>query len=58
MKASNVDLVFLVKVAVDGIWKVCPEAGGPVQFTGFNGNYAVYSQCIIYNISSLVLLEP
>ncbi|KAK1317921.1 hypothetical protein QJS10_CPA05g01604 [Acorus calamus] len=24
-------------VAVDGIWKVCPEAGGPVQFPGFNG---------------------
>lgn len=26
-----------LEVAVDGIWKVCPEAGGPVQFTGFNG---------------------
>lgn len=22
---------------MDGIWKVCPEAGGPVQFPGFNG---------------------
>ncbi|RWV84218.1 hypothetical protein GW17_00054082, partial [Ensete ventricosum] len=24
-------------VAVDGVWKVCPESGGPVQFSGFNG---------------------
>ncbi|KAL6995647.1 leishmanolysin, partial [Sarracenia purpurea var. burkii] len=24
-------------VAVDGVWKVCPDAGGPVQFPGFNG---------------------
>ncbi|KAL0366136.1 UNVERIFIED_CONTAM: Leishmanolysin-like peptidase [Sesamum radiatum] len=24
-------------VAVDGTWKVCPEAGGPVKFPGFNG---------------------
>ncbi|KAL5144529.1 Leishmanolysin-like peptidase [Glycine soja] len=24
-------------VAVDGIWKVCPQAGGPIQFPGFNG---------------------
>ncbi|KAK1291665.1 hypothetical protein QJS10_CPB17g02590 [Acorus calamus] len=27
----------MLEVAVDGIWKVCPEAGGPVQFPGFNG---------------------
>ncbi|CAK9312628.1 unnamed protein product [Citrullus colocynthis] len=26
-----------LEVAVDGMWKVCPEAGGPVQFPGFNG---------------------
>ncbi|KAL8167894.1 hypothetical protein V2J09_009393 [Rumex salicifolius] len=26
-----------LEVAVDGVWKVCPEAGGSVQFTGFNG---------------------
>ncbi|KAK2660467.1 hypothetical protein Ddye_007000 [Dipteronia dyeriana] len=26
-----------LEVAVDGIWKVCPEAGGQVQFPGFNG---------------------
>lgn len=25
---------------MDGIWKVCPEAGGPVQFPGFNGKSA------------------
>ncbi|XP_023545765.1 leishmanolysin homolog [Cucurbita pepo subsp. pepo] len=26
-----------LEVAVDGMWKVCPEAGGLVQFPGFNG---------------------
>ncbi|WOG99020.1 hypothetical protein DCAR_0418366 [Daucus carota subsp. sativus] len=26
-----------LKVAVDDVWKVCPEHGGPVQFSGFNG---------------------
>ncbi|KAJ1375731.1 Peptidase M8, leishmanolysin, partial [Sesbania bispinosa] len=26
-----------LEVAVDGIWKVCPHAGGPIQFPGFNG---------------------
>ncbi|XP_027091968.1 uncharacterized protein [Coffea arabica] len=26
-----------LEVAVDGIWKVCPEGGGPIQFPGFNG---------------------
>ncbi|KAL1353747.1 uncharacterized protein [Arachis hypogaea] len=26
-----------LEVAVDGIWKVCPRAGGPIQFPGFNG---------------------
>ncbi|KAK6939509.1 Peptidase M8, leishmanolysin [Dillenia turbinata] len=26
-----------LEVAVDGMWKVCTEAGGPVQFPGFNG---------------------
>ncbi|XP_042409790.1 leishmanolysin-like peptidase [Zingiber officinale] len=26
-----------LEVAVDGIWKACPEAGGPVQFQGFSG---------------------
>ncbi|CAN6448010.1 unnamed protein product [Victoria cruziana] len=26
-----------LEVAVDGVWKVCPESGGPVQFPGFNG---------------------
>lgn len=33
------------QVAVDGMWKVCPEAGGQIQFPGFNGNYAVLSIC-------------
>ncbi|XP_027329186.1 uncharacterized protein LOC113845803 isoform X2 [Abrus precatorius] len=26
-----------LEVAVDGIWKVCPRAGGSIQFPGFNG---------------------
>ncbi|PQQ13587.1 leishmanolysin [Prunus yedoensis var. nudiflora] len=26
-----------LEVAVDGMWKVCPETGGPLQFPGFNG---------------------
>lgn len=26
-----------LQVAVDGIWKLCPQAGGPIQFPGFNG---------------------
>ncbi|KAI7733361.1 hypothetical protein M8C21_016858, partial [Ambrosia artemisiifolia] len=26
-----------LEVVVDGIWKVCAEAGGPIQFPGFNG---------------------
>ncbi|KAK8677615.1 hypothetical protein V6N13_143141 [Hibiscus sabdariffa] len=26
-----------LEVGVDGIWKACPKAGGPVQFPGFNG---------------------
>ncbi|KAK9066693.1 hypothetical protein SSX86_014016 [Deinandra increscens subsp. villosa] len=26
-----------LEVAVDGIWKACPEVGGPIQFPGFNG---------------------
>ncbi|GMY28475.1 leishmanolysin-like peptidase [Fagus crenata] len=26
-----------LEVAVDGMWKLCPEAGGPIQFSGFNG---------------------
>lgn len=26
-----------LEVAVDDVWKVCPEHGGPVQFSGFNG---------------------
>lgn len=26
-----------LEVAVDGIWKTCPKKGGPIQFSGFNG---------------------
>uniref|UniRef100_A0A0A9CYA3 EGF-like domain-containing protein n=1 Tax=Arundo donax TaxID=35708 RepID=A0A0A9CYA3_ARUDO len=26
-----------LEVAVDGIWKSCPQSGGSVQFPGFNG---------------------
>ncbi|KAI4375009.1 hypothetical protein MLD38_012931 [Melastoma candidum] len=27
-----------LEVAVDGMWKACPEMGGPIQFPGFNGD--------------------
>ncbi|KAF3556911.1 hypothetical protein F2Q69_00012693, partial [Brassica cretica] len=27
----------LLEVAVEGEWKFCPQAGGPIQFPGFNG---------------------
>lgn len=30
------------QVAVDGIWKVCPESGGPIQFPGFNGTQYLF----------------
>ncbi|RWW22848.1 hypothetical protein GW17_00012929 [Ensete ventricosum] len=33
----EVENYFILHVAVDGIWNVCPEAGGPVQFPGFHG---------------------
>lgn len=26
-----------LEVAVDGKWKVCPQAGGPIKYSGFNG---------------------
>jgi len=36
---------------VDGMWKVCPEAGGPIQFLGFNGNYTVLcTECLYHRI--------
>ncbi|MED6197393.1 hypothetical protein PIB30_056048 [Stylosanthes scabra] len=34
-----------LEVAVDSIWKVCPHAGGPIQFPGFNGELI----CPAYN---------
>ncbi|KAM7518265.1 hypothetical protein LguiB_017227 [Lonicera macranthoides] len=45
-----------LEVFVDGIWKVCPEAGGPVQFPGFNGKCelicpAYHELCSIDHIS-------
>ncbi|KAF5942914.1 hypothetical protein HYC85_020556 [Camellia sinensis] len=40
----------LGEVAVDGIWKVCPEAGGAVHFPGFSGycpsNCNGHGQCL------------
>ncbi|KAL3639226.1 hypothetical protein CASFOL_017133 [Castilleja foliolosa] len=26
-----------LEVAVDGVWRTCPKAGGPIQYPGFNG---------------------
>ncbi|KAG8632525.1 uncharacterized protein LOC110606833 isoform X2 [Manihot esculenta] len=43
-----------LEVAVDGIWKVCPEAGGPIQFHGFNGELicpAYHELCSIGTVS-------
>ncbi|XP_019458050.1 PREDICTED: uncharacterized protein LOC109358336 [Lupinus angustifolius] len=37
-----------LEVAVDGIWKACPWAGGSIQFPGFNGELicpAYYELC-------------
>ncbi|CAJ1972842.1 unnamed protein product [Sphenostylis stenocarpa] len=31
-----------LEVAVDGVWKVCPQAGGSIQFPGFNGQYLLW----------------
>ncbi|KAJ0438406.1 hypothetical protein HanRHA438_Chr16g0764221 [Helianthus annuus] len=28
----------MLEVAVDGIWKVCSVASGPIQFPAFNGS--------------------
>lgn len=32
---------------MDGIWKVCPEAGGPVQFRGFHGEFLIVLKHVI-----------
>ncbi|XP_062160225.1 uncharacterized protein LOC133867467 [Alnus glutinosa] len=37
-----------LEVAIDGMWKACPESGGPIQFPGFNGELmcpAYYELC-------------
>lgn len=42
-----------LEIAVDGSWKVCPEAGGPIQFSGFNGELvcpAYHELCSVYPI--------
>lgn len=31
-----------IQVAVDGMWRVCPQAGGSIQFAGFNGQYLLF----------------
>lgn len=36
---------------MDGIWKVCPKAGGPVPFPGFNGNFDLMTCLSIRYIS-------
>ncbi|CAA0831586.1 Unknown protein, partial [Striga hermonthica] len=42
-----------LEVAVDGIWKVCPEAGGPIQFPGFNGQLICPAYHELCNVKSL-----
>ncbi|GER37605.1 metalloendopeptidase / zinc ion binding protein [Striga asiatica] len=44
-----------LEVAVDGIWKICPEAGGPIEFPGFNGELicpAYHELCNVGPLSS------
>ncbi|KAI7747342.1 hypothetical protein M8C21_019370, partial [Ambrosia artemisiifolia] len=44
-----------LEVAVDGIWKVCPEAGGPIQFPGFIGELicpAYHELCSVDSVST------
>ncbi|KAK6115379.1 hypothetical protein DH2020_007648 [Rehmannia glutinosa] len=52
-------VVISTGVAVDGIWKVCPEAGGPIQFPGFNGSdTAVYGELICPAYHELCSVDP
>ncbi|KAK6115839.1 hypothetical protein DH2020_008108 [Rehmannia glutinosa] len=44
-----------LEVAVDGLWKVCPEAGGPVKFPGFNGNDIVNSSARLTMNSAMTI---
>lgn len=37
---------------MDGVWKVCPESGGPVQFSGFNGELV-----IVLNITYVIFVD-
>ena len=41
---------------MDGVWKVCPEAGGPLEFPGFNGNDAVLSIVFLLNLSMCITM--
>lgn len=43
-----------LEVAVDGIWKSCPQSGGPVQFPGFNGELI----CPMYHELCTTVLVP
>lgn len=38
---------------MDGIWKACPEAGGPVQFQGFSGKFSVMLKHLIPNLCTI-----
>ncbi|XP_021718690.1 uncharacterized protein LOC110686392 [Chenopodium quinoa] len=42
-----------LEIAVDGIWKACPAAGGHIQFSGFNGELVCPAYHELCSTSSL-----
>ncbi|RWW50400.1 hypothetical protein BHE74_00043336 [Ensete ventricosum] len=50
----EVENYFILHVAVDGIWNVCPEAGGPVQFPGFHGEFLIVLKHVICERSNMI----
>lgn len=36
------------------MWKVCPEAGGPVQFPGFHGEFLIVLKHVIWELHRLI----
>ncbi|KAI3759066.1 hypothetical protein L6452_06639 [Arctium lappa] len=47
-----------LEVAIDGIWKPCPEAGGPVQFPGFNGELICPAYHELCSVNPLLISRP
>ena len=45
-----------IQVVVDGIWRACPEAGGAIVFSGFNGMISDMYYTILLNYIRFFLL--